>query len=233
MSQFLFFSFLASDFSSYYLDFFNNKPNSLIPNNGSYINNYNGIYNNIYLYMYNGIYSSDIYNNNITVSLSIYNSILYVNNKGIQKFLNNQEWVFPLINIYISGIPYELINLTFNPIFLTNNKSQFKIINQIKGFTFPKKSVSWYTNYSPTENTTLSFQLIWGQGDIPQEYYSICGFPGTINVKAQNPFTNSNGPYYGTYISSNDNYASNSGWIIVLGGNYDSTLVNPPYLEDV
>jgi hypothetical protein len=225
MESIVFSSFLSTDFSSYYVDSYNNTPNSLILNNG--LNSlYNGVYNNIYLYDFLGLY---IFNTYYTyLRLNINNTIYSLNKNGINQYFNNQHWIFSQF-IDISGNIYT--NVEFNPVFLTNNSSQYNLINQYKGFTFPKKTQKWYLNYSSIKLVTL--QMIWGQGDIPQEYYSICGFAGTTNVQAQNPFTNTNGPYYSTYITSNDNYASNSGWIIVLAGPYDPTLVNPPYLEDI
>ena len=224
MTTLAFFGFLASDFSSLYLDISGNTPNSLILTNGN-SNNYNGIYNYIYLYDYLGYY---IYNNYyVNIKLIIPQSFISLNNDGFIKYSNKENWIFSEINVNL----YKFFNIKFSPIFLTKNSSRYNLINEYKGYKFPNSIQKWYTNiFSPTPTT---FQLIWGQGDIPQEYYSICGFPGTINVKAQNPFTNSNGPYYSTYISTNNNYASNSGWIILLAGPYDSTLVNPPYLEDV
>lgn len=228
MTTIAFYGFLATDFSTYYLDSSDNIPNSLIPNNGN-DNIYNGLYKNIYLYFYNG-QNVNTFDLIIKLILIIPNSLLYINNNNIL-FKNNQEWVFYQFYATINGESFLFEDILFNPVFLTKNLSQYNLINQYKGFTFPKKTQKWYLHV--TSPTLATLQLIWGQGDIPQEYYSICGFAGTINVQAQNPFTNSNGPYYSTYISTNNNYASNSGWIILLAGSYDSTLVNPPYLEDV
>jgi hypothetical protein len=169
----------------------------------------------------------------MTVILKINKSNLYINNNYIQ-YINNEIWTIPYIYIIINNKPYTFSNVIFNINYNTNNNNQFNLINKYKGYTLPKLYSSWYTNcLDDSGEEQASFQLIWGQDDIPQEYYSICGFAGTTNVQAQNPFTNSNGPYYGTYITSNNNYASNSGWIIILAGTYDPTLVNPPYLEDV
>jgi len=220
-------SFIATDFSTYYIDINNNKPNSLIPNlNDKSI--YNGIYNNIYSYDYEGLYFST--SDNLTSFILYINNIKsYINENGLLKFINKQLWIIPILSV--GDIIFK--NIQFNPVFITDNLSQYNLINEYKGFSFPKLPQTWYSNICSNFSSKLfSFQMIWGQGDIPQEYYSICGFAGTTNVQAQNPFTNTNGPYYSTYITTNNNYASNSGWIIILAGTYDPTLVNPPYLED-
>jgi len=226
--EFGFCSVLATDFSTYYLDNYNNIPNSLIVNIGKN-SIYNGNYSNIYLYNYIGNYTENCTN----IILNIPKSKIYLNKKNKINYLNYQEWNIPICSLKINNINIVFRNIIFNPIFKTNNLNQYNLINNYKGFTFPSSIQSWYSTTCSFGNYLYSFQLIWGQGDIPQEYYSICGFAGTTNVQAQNPFTNTNGPYYSTYITSNDNYASNSGWIIVLAGPYDPTLVNPPYLEDI
>jgi hypothetical protein len=226
--------FIATDFSSFYTDIYKTYPNNLIPINKN-ISFFNGIYNQIIPYIYTGFYTTTNNGGESVVpyiSLSIPETNTYISKNGTLKFINYEFWLFSSFTSKINiNTTMTFYNVLFIPAIISENKNQYTLINKFKGLTFPKSTFTWYTTQTIL-NTTYSFQLIWGQGDIPQEYYSICGFAGTINVNALNPFTNTNGPYYNTYISTNDNYASNSGWVIVLAGEFDPTLVNPPYLED-
>lgn len=226
--------FIATDFSSYYIDFYNTYPNSLIPTTGN-ISIYEGIYKQIIPYIYNGIYVTT--NNSGTlvvpyIELSIENTSNYINKNGIIKYINTQIWLFTDFSITIDNNTINFEDIYFYPKVISDNKSEYNLINEFKGITFPKSIFSWYSTQI-SNNILYSFQMIWGQGDIPLELYSICGFSGSSNIQSQNPFTNSNGPYYSTYITPNNNYANNSGWIIILAGPFDSTLTNPSYLEDV
>jgi hypothetical protein len=229
----LIFNFMATDFSSYYIDFNGNKPNSLIPNNNN-ISIYNGIYNNIYLYDYTGNISTIV---NVNLSLSINNSKSYIYINGIKKYLNYQEWIIPYLSVNLNNQIFTFENVTFNPVFLSDNDSQYNLINKYKGFSFPKSPLTWYsTTCSNYDIYKYSFQMIWGQGDIPSQYYNLCGLIGdpteTGIIESINPFTNTNGPYY-FFINNNNNYAYNSGWIIVIATLYNYNLINPPYLEDI
>ena len=226
--------FIATDFSSFYIDGYGTYPNSLIPTNDT-ISIFNGNYTQIIPYLNNGFYVNTEYNGETLVpyiNFTIQNPTNYFNKEGILKYMNYQQWVFSNFFITIGSDVVEFTNATFNPIFITDNKKQFDLINDFKGLTFPKSPAIWYSSQEVNQ-VNYSLQLIWGQGDIPEDYYTICGFTGINNIKAQNSFTNTNGFYYYTYILPNNNYSSNSGWIIVLGGIYDSTLVNPPYIEDI
>ena len=217
--------FISTDFSTYYLDLDNNYPNSLIPANGSETN-FEGIYNNIYVYNSNGSKRGDRSIGNYSIILNIPKSLNYVNNKGFIQLTNYEEWNISDFSVSYNNVIYSFKNISFSPIINTNNDSKYNLINKYKGYTFSSTDTIWYNNKAGYPNT---FKLIYGQGDIPLEYYDVCGLNKST---ATNPFTRVQSEYYDTYITTNSNYSTNSGWIIILISDLNLNLINPPFISN-
>ena len=207
------YGYIDSDFSTSFVDDNSgNTPNSLSTNP---IGSFKGEISNMRIY--SGIVG-DYYSNNgfiPTINYTVSNNSSVTTNNGVNVYTNNDIWA---ITTFLDASGNKQSNVSFDITYDTNNSSNYNLIVANSGITLQSSPITWYSTSSDSQ---ISYQIIIGSGNIPDVY---------VPNSESNPFTDSDGTYYNTYIKVDDNDASHSGYVLIYSGPYNSKLVNPSYV---